>query len=466
MRGYCSAKHPAIRAVPALILCTVAACTSASQQITAPGSGRCAATLAASTTEFGAEGGSGRLTVATARDCRWQATTDAGWISVTSPGEAQGDGTAAFTVAALADPVARSASLAVGDDHVTISQRAAACRYRLSSVELSLPAAGGSSEIDVTASSSLCEWTVQSTADWLAIPSGQRYKGNARVALQAAAWAGPARRADVTIADQRIALTQSTGCVFILTPASASVPQSAGSGSLSVHAAPGCAWSAASVLPWVAITRGSAGLGPGSAEFTFSANTGPARAGTLTIATRAFAISQASGCEYLLDPGSWTFTAPGGSGTVTVQTGGSCPWAASSEVSWMSISAGHSATGSGVVYMSIAPNSGPQRSGGIRIAGVRFTATQLSGCTYNINPNSWTFPPQGQPGWVAVTTGPDCPWTVASQAEWMTFSAGTSFVGPGGVWFTVAPNPSPPRTGTLTVAGQTFQAVQLGSPTN
>jgi hypothetical protein len=333
----------------------------------------------------------------------------------------------------------------------------------LSSTELSIPATGGTGDIDVTASSALCEWTVHTDVSWLTVPAGPRYKGSARVTLQASAWGGPVRRAEVTIADQRLALTQTTGCAYNLAPPSAAVAQSAGAIAVSVQTAPGCAWSAASMLPWARITRGTTGLGPGVAEFAVDANTGPARSGTLTIASRPFALSQASGCEYLLEPGSWTFSAIGGPGTITVHTSGACPWTASSESGWISISAGQSGTGSGVVWLSVAPNSGPQRSGAIRIGNARFNAMQLSGCTYSINPTSWTFPPQEHPGWIAVTTGPDCPWTATSQAEWMTFTGGASFIGPGGVWFRVSSNPGTPRTGTLTVAGQTFQAVQLAN---
>src|SRR5262249_17420493 len=143
-----------------LAVATVAGCTSTSQQITGPEpASKCSASVTSTPAEFGAEGGDGRLTVTTDRNCSWKAQTDAGWVTITPSGATQGSGTAPFTVATTNDPVAPTASLAVSNQRVTITQRAAACRYRLSVQELSLPAPGGGGAVDVTASSTLCEWS-------------------------------------------------------------------------------------------------------------------------------------------------------------------------------------------------------------------------------------------------------------------------------------------------------------------
>jgi len=462
--GYCSVIGRASLPVAlTLVAAALTGCTSTSQELTGPGSAsKCAPTVAVPTREFDAEGGEGTITVSAARDCRWDVRSDAGWLTIASPAEGQGDGTARFVVASTTDPVSRTASLTVVDQQVTITQRAAPCRYRLSIVDLSVPPSGGGGEIDVTASSQLCEWTAQADADWVSIPTGRTYKGSARVSIEAPPWAGPMRRAEIAIADQRVVLTQSAGCTYSLGSSSAAMPSSAGSGSVPVQTAAGCPWSAVSSVPWVTITGGAAGSGPGVVEFSVLANSGPARSATLTIANRPFAVAQAAGCEYRLEPAAATFAAAGGPGTFAVNTAPGCAWTAASEASWITVTAGHAGSGPGAVSMSVAPNAGPQRASGVRIGGQRFTATQLSGCTYGISPTSWSWGPEGGLAWVHVTTTPDCPWTATSQADWMIVTSGRSGIGSGSVAFTVLPNLVADRAGTLTIAGHTFHGSQMG----
>jgi Putative binding domain, N-terminal/Viral BACON domain len=453
-------------AIVTLLLAILAGCgTSTSLQLTAPGTlSKCTTTVSASATEFSPEGGDGQLNVTTELNCLWTADSNAAWLALTTSGERQGSGAATFKVAATTDPVPRSASLTVVDQQVTITQRAAACGYRLSTLELSVPAAGGGGTVEVTTTSALCEWTAQADVDWVSIPSGRAYKGSARVDVQVPAWAGPMRRAELTIADQRVVLTQSTGCAYDIVPTSTTVSAAGGRGAVSVQSAAGCSWSATSNTPWAHIAAGAASTGPGVVEFAVEANVGPARAGTLTVAGRAFSISQVSGCTYRLDPAALTFGFAGGPANIAMNTAPGCTWTAESEAGWLAITGGQTGNGPGPVSLSVAPNTGPQRSAGVRAGGQRFVATQDSGCTYSINPPSWTFPPIVHPGTITVTTQPDCPWSATSQADWMVLAAPTSIVGPGVIYFTVAANPAGPRAGTLTVAGLVFSALQLGVP--
>jgi len=85
-------------------------------------------------------------------------------------------------------------------------------------------------------------------------------------------------------------------------------------------------------------------------------------------------------------------------------------------------------------------------------------------CTYSISPSNASVSPGGGTGTVAVTTTNDCSWTASSNAAWLTVSAGASGAGGGTVTYTAAANPgSSPRTGILTIAGQTFTLDQAGS---
>jgi hypothetical protein len=425
--------------------------------------GKCSVSASSSASEFPAEGGEGRITVTAARDCGWQVRTDASWITVASSGVAQGNGTASFTVAGTSDPVTRSASLSIVDQQIAITQRGAPCTYRFSRQELTIPSAGGGADVDVTASSPLCEWTARTTADWATIRTGTSYKGNARVTVEAPAWSGPTRHAEITVAGQRLTLTQSDGCVFTLATPSATMPAAGGRGSVSVQAGQGCGWSAVSNVSWATITAGTTATGPGVAEFSISTNTGPERSGTLTIANKPFAITQAAGCDYHLDSAGATFQPSGGSGTITMNVASGCSWSAVSDASWISITAGTTGNGTGTIAIAVSPNSGPQRTGTVSAGGQRYTVTQLTGCTYSIDPVTWGFPAAGAADWINVHAPAACPWTATSQASWLTITNGTAGTGSALVYFVVAPNPSGPRSGTLTVAGITFTALQSGN---
>jgi hypothetical protein len=81
-------------------------------------------------------------------------------------------------------------------------------------------------------------------------------------------------------------------------------------------------------------------------------------------------------CASSLNYSGQSFGAAGGSGTVTVTAPLGCQWTASSQLSWVAITAGASGTGSGAVTFQVAANGGAARSGAIAIAGFPFTVEQ------------------------------------------------------------------------------------------
>jgi len=84
-----------------------------------------------------------------------------------------------------------------------------------------------------------------------------------------------------------------------------------------------------------------------------------------------------SSCTYSIAPTSATMAAAGGSGSVSVTTQAGCPWTATSNASWITITGGASGTGSGTVSYSVAANtSSASRTGTLTIAGHTFTVTQ------------------------------------------------------------------------------------------
>ena len=101
------------------------------------------------------------------------------------------------------------------------------------------------------------------------------------------------------------------------------------------------------------------------------------------------------------------------------------------------------------------------------MAGQTFTVTQAAAavpCAYTISPTTAAVATPGGIGSVAVSTGTGCAWTAASNAAWITVTSGLSGTGNGVVAFSVTANPGSVRTGTLTVAGQTFTVTQAAVP--
>ena len=84
-------------------------------------------------------------------------------------------------------------------------------------------------------------------------------------------------------------------------------------------------------------------------------------------------------------------------------------------------------------------------------------------CTYTIAPTSASVPASGGSGSVSVTTQAGCSWTASSNASWISITAGGSGSGNGSVSYAVAANSGAARTGTLTVAGQTFTVNQAAA---
>jgi uncharacterized protein (TIGR03437 family) len=91
-------------------------------------------------------------------------------------------------------------------------------------------------------------------------------------------------------------------------------------------------------------------------------------------------------------------------------------------------------------------------------------ALSSSACTYGISSATQSFNASGGAATVEVTAGASCAWTASSNVPWISISSGGSSMGNGTVSYAVAANSSPnPRTGTITIAGQTVTITQTGA---
>lgn len=91
-----------------------------------------------------------------------------------------------------------------------------------------------------------------------------------------------------------------------------------------------------------------------------------------------------------------------------------------------------------------------------------FTVVEGNPCTYSLSPKSQTFPSSGGTTSFNITTQTGCNWTASSNSSWITTTSSGN--GNGMVSYTVAANQTTSsRTGTITVANQTFTVTQNGT---
>ena len=167
----------------------------------------------------------------------------------------------------------------------------------------------------------------------------------------------------------------------------------------------------------------------------------------------------------VLNPTSASFSSDGGAGIVGVTFPSGCGWQAVSNSAFLTITSGPFGTGSGTVTYNVALNStGSPRTGTLTIAGQTFTVNQSNvPCSYVIAPTSNTVPAVGGSGSVTVTTQAGCIWKAVSNDSWIDVPQDSNGSGSGSFNYSVEPNPGGPRTGTVTIAGQTFTVMQGGT---
>jgi hypothetical protein len=83
------------------------------------------------------------------------------------------------------------------------------------------------------------------------------------------------------------------------------------------------------------------------------------------------------------------------------------------------------------------------------------TTSQPLQCAYALSANNDFIGQAGGDRSVGIITGPGCAWSVQSFVDWIKVQP-TSGTGPTTVILTIAPNPGPPRTATVVIAGLPF----------
>ena len=196
----------------------------------------CSFAISPASQSLGVTGGSGTVAMSTQPSCRWTATSNAAWITVTSGGNGTGNGTVGFSVGANTG-AARTGTVSIGGRTFTISQAAPGapapapppaptpppappppappspppppppCSYSVSPKEVKVGDAGGTGAFNVSAAGG-CAWSANSQESWIGITSGGSGTGNGTVRFTVARNTGKKRNGFLTIAGQEVKVEQ------------------------------------------------------------------------------------------------------------------------------------------------------------------------------------------------------------------------------------------------------------------
>lgn len=374
-------------AVTLLLACAIwsSACDATKSNPVSPTStASCDLNIAPPTSPIASTGASGAVPVNATSNCSWSASSQTSWIEL-SDTSGVGPGAVKFRVAANTGGD-RTGTFTIAQQVVTVTQAAmnaapappAPCEFSVSTKQLVVNAAGGSSEVSVSSTSSSCAWTASSQAAWIAI-GGSGGSGNGAVTLTIGANTGADRTGTLVIAGQTISVTQSTSCAFAVTPTTYTAPPTAiQNASFAVATSAGCAWTATSRAEWIKVLHGSSATGNLTVIVGVDANSGGPRSGELTIAGRTVTIIQQSFCSFTVDPGAVEDDGAGGAAEIAVSAPAGCGWTAVSNASWITVRSGKSGSGSGIVGYDVAPLPAgtASRTGTIAVAGLTFTVRQ------------------------------------------------------------------------------------------
>jgi Viral BACON domain len=169
-----------------------------------------------------------------------------------------------------------------------------------------------------------------------------------------------------------------TRCETALTGLPTTVPSSASRLTATVSTNRECRWTIESDASWMQVSP-SSGQGEASVSVVVAENpVASDRSGALVVNGSRVAVSQvAAPCRFELSSSSSRVSPEGGAFKVSVSAVSECRWSASSEVPWVRV-ASSGATGTGSAEFIVEANTGGERSGTLRIAGLPFLVQQTA----------------------------------------------------------------------------------------
>ncbi len=166
------------------------------------------------------------------------------------------------------------------------------CNFALTTTSIQATGAGGAFTIGVQ-TAGFCSWSVAGLPDWVTLASPASVTGPATVILNVAAASNLVRSANITVAGISVTINQAA-CSYSISPGAQEFSILGGTGTITVTAPTGCAWSATNTVSFVTFTGATSGNGNGTVTFQIAANSGGDRSGSFTVAGLSFVVGQQS----------------------------------------------------------------------------------------------------------------------------------------------------------------------------
>jgi hypothetical protein len=399
----------------------------------------------------------------------WAAESSATWLTV-SPASGTGNGLIGLTADAYTGSSPRTATVTVTGSDITrtvnVTQTAPPATLTVLPASLEFAAAGGLTNIAVTSNAS---WTAGSPAAWLTVspPSGTN---DGSVSITAAANStGSTRATTVTLTAGSVTRTVSVAQASASSPAPsltvvpASLDFAAESATLNIIVTSNTGWTATGSEAWLTVLPAS-GTDNGTVAVTVAANTGSARAATVTLTdggiTRTVAVAQAATSAppavLTATPASLDFAAAGQAQNITVASNAN--WTVISSAAWLSVSPA-SGTNGGTAVATAEANTGSARTATVTLTGggimrsvnITQAGVSLPATALTVTPASLDF--SAAAGSQSIAVASNTGWTAAGSATWLTVTP-ASGANSGTVNVTVAAHTgSSARTAAVTLTG-------------
>lgn len=421
----------------------------------------------------------------------WFVTPRASWISVVSPvsGYACGSGKALLTVNENPSYAARTGYVTIGTERYDVAQAGRptpALAFAISPESTTASVNGANGLIAVTATPDL-PWSAESQANWLTVmPTMKEGAGNGNIVYTATPNSTMSPRTGTIKVAAASASGMGTRTHSVFQPAAVAAiavdahtfAAEGDSFEVGVTIGENVNWAIATSASWVSIDGATSRIGPGTVKIAVAENQSiDSRTSTVTIAGHAFTVTQRGRTvevEYL----SQVFGPEGGDGTIEVHPNGTVNWSAVSSASWLTIWAEDGASdnsdgsvsgsGDGTIGYYVDPyiGDGESLTATITIGDKVVYITQRA-YEASISPTAATVGGNAGAGEFGFSASIDDVWNaldILCSKDWITTAEITSFnatTKSGTIRYTYTANDSGiPRTGTICVAGETYEITQ------
>jgi uncharacterized protein (TIGR03437 family) len=250
-------------------------------------------------------------TVTAPDGCTWTATVNSGassWLSVYNPESGKsgsGNGIVGFALARNPTSNARTGSIFIAGQTITVNQAGEVCAYTVSPTSMNFPVGGGTGTVQVGAN---CVWTTgisNNAVGWITIPPGTQGTFDGMFTYTVAANACLESRTGLlgvgvpstptmpsTVSTTLQIAEDGSPNNLTISPTTATISADATDGKINVTIGPNCPWSAFSDSSWLQITSASGGLGLSTLTYRAAANPSAPRTGNIHVGPQTFTITQ------------------------------------------------------------------------------------------------------------------------------------------------------------------------------